>query len=205
PRAGERDQRQKKESKPGAAGLIWCSCSASAVPSIAARWPLQQSIGDERQPPGGGRVRTRKYCKPRYRRMRHICGKQSGDSHAAYEHDKLIRLHRGMAWRTEMIKLALRFAMPASAFLVGLNCAAVAQDQLRIAGGLAGTWENSFSELGQNAGFFKKHGLVLEIFYTQGAGETQQAVISGSADIGTGVGTFNTFGAFAKGAPIRVI
>jgi NitT/TauT family transport system substrate-binding protein len=63
----------------------------------------------------------------------------------------------------------------------------------------------SFSELGQNAGFFKKHGLVLEIFYTQGAGETQQAVISGSADIGTGVGTFNTFGAFAKGAPIRVI
>jgi NMT1/THI5 like len=76
---------------------------------------------------------------------------------------------------------------------------------LRIAGGLAGTWENSFSELGQNAGFFKKHGLVLEIFYTQGAGETQQAVISGSADIGTGVGTFNTFGAFAKGAPIRVI
>jgi NitT/TauT family transport system substrate-binding protein len=70
---------------------------------------------------------------------------------------------------------------------------------------LAGTWENSFSELGQNAGFFKKHGLVLEIFYTQGAGEIQQAVISGSADIGTGVGTFNTFGAFAKGAPIRVI
>jgi NitT/TauT family transport system substrate-binding protein len=80
-----------------------------------------------------------------------------------------------------------------------------AQDRLRIAGGLAGTWENSFSELGQNAGYFRKHGIELDIFYTQGAGETQQAVISGSADIGTGVGTFNTFGAFAKGAPIRVI
>ena len=91
------------------------------------------------------------------------------------------------------------------ALVVGLNSVAIAQDQLRVAAGLAGTWENSFSELGQNAGFFKKHGLVLEIFYTQGAGETQQAVISGSADIGTGVGTFNTFGAFAKGAPIRVI
>jgi NitT/TauT family transport system substrate-binding protein len=74
-----------------------------------------------------------------------------------------------------MIKLSLRFAMPAFALLVALNYAAVAQDKLRIAGGLAGTWENSFSELGQNAGFFKKHGLVLEIFYTQGAGETQQA------------------------------
>jgi NitT/TauT family transport system substrate-binding protein len=104
-----------------------------------------------------------------------------------------------------MARLALRLVTPVFALLAGLQSAAVAQDKLRVAAGLAGTWENSFSELGQNAGFFKKHGLVLEIFYTQGAGETQQAVISGSADIGTGVGTFNTFGAFAKGAPIRVI
>ena len=89
--------------------------------------------------------------------------------------------------------------------LLGASSTALAQDKLRVAAGLAGTWENSFSELGQNAGFFKKHGIELEIFYTQGAGETQQAVISGSADIGTGVGTFNTFGAFVKGAPIRVI
>src|SRR6202049_166529 len=104
-----------------------------------------------------------------------------------------------------MLKLSLRLGMPAFVLLVDLNCAAVAQDKLRIAGGLAGTWENSFSELGQNAGFFEEHRLVLEIFDTKGAGEPQQAVISGSADIGTGVGTFNTFGAFAKGAPIRVI
>jgi ABC-type nitrate/sulfonate/bicarbonate transport system substrate-binding protein len=104
-----------------------------------------------------------------------------------------------------MSRLNFRLAISVPALLVGLNCAAAAQDRLRIAAGLAGTWENSFSELGQNAGFFKKHGLELEIFYTQGAGETQQAVISGSADIGTGVGTFNTFGAFTKGAPIRVI
>src|ERR1700682_1453703 len=104
-----------------------------------------------------------------------------------------------------MSKLDLRLAASAFILLAGWNRTALAQDRLRIAAGLAGTWENSFSELGQNAGFFKKHGLVLEIFYTQGAGETQQAVISGSADIGTGLGAFNTFGAFAKGAPIRVI
>jgi len=89
----------------------------------------------------------------------------------------------------------------ASAF----NSPVLAQETLRVAAGLAGTWENSFSELGQDAGFFKRHGIALDIFYTQGAGETQQAVISGSADIGTGVGAFNTFGAFVKGAPIRVI
>jgi NitT/TauT family transport system substrate-binding protein len=104
-----------------------------------------------------------------------------------------------------MSRLNARLAFAAFACLVAFNCDASAQDKLRVAAGLAGTWENSFSELGQNAGFFKKHGIELEIFYTQGAGETQQAVISGSADIGTGVGTFNTFGAFAKGAPIRVI
>jgi NitT/TauT family transport system substrate-binding protein len=101
-----------------------------------------------------------------------------------------------------MLRRTLAFAI--ATLLLGL-VSANAQDRLRVAAGLAGTWENSFSELGQNAGFFKKHGLVLDIFYTQGAGETQQAVISGSADIGTGVGTFNTFGAFSKGAPIRVI
>src|SRR6202049_1548842 len=104
-----------------------------------------------------------------------------------------------------MIHKNIAGAMSVVAILAGSTPIARAQDKLRIAGGLAGTWENSFSELGQNAGLFKKHGLVLEIFYPQGAGDTQQAVISGSADIGTGVGTFNTFGAFAKGAPIRVI
>jgi NitT/TauT family transport system substrate-binding protein len=104
-----------------------------------------------------------------------------------------------------MSALNILHGISALLLLAGSNSAVLAQDTLRIAAGLAGTWENSFSELGQNAGFFKKHGLALQIFYTQGAGETQQAVISGSADIGTGVGAFNTFGAFAKGAPIRVI
>jgi NitT/TauT family transport system substrate-binding protein len=106
---------------------------------------------------------------------------------------------------TRMSRLNLGRGMSAFVLVAGLNSPVLAQDTLRVAAGLAGTWENSFSELGQNAGFFKKHGLALEIFYTQGAGETQQAVISGSADIGTGVGAFNTIGAFAKGAPIRVI
>lgn len=103
-----------------------------------------------------------------------------------------------------MTRFGLRFWVVVI-LLVALDTAAYAEDRLKVAAGLKGTWENSFSELGQDAGIFKKHGIVLEIFYTQGAGETQQAVISGSADIGTGVGTFNTFGAFAKGAPIRVI
>ncbi len=78
-----------------------------------------------------------------------------------------------------------------------------AQETLKLAIGQRGNWENAMPELGQKAGIFKKHALDLEILYTQGGGETQQAVISGSVDIGIGVGTGGAMGAFAKGAPIR--
>ncbi|MBX9741456.1 MAG: ABC transporter substrate-binding protein [Beijerinckiaceae bacterium] len=89
--------------------------------------------------------------------------------------------------------------------LVSASAGAMAQDKLKVAVGQRGVYENSISELGQNAGFFKKHGLELEVLYTQGSGETQQAVISGSVDIGIGVGTHGLMGAFSKGAPVRAI
>jgi NitT/TauT family transport system substrate-binding protein len=85
------------------------------------------------------------------------------------------------------------------------SSAARADDQLKLAIGARGNWETAASELGQNAGFFKKRGLQLEILYTQGSGETQQAVISGSVEIGIGLGTTSVMAAFAKGAPVRVI
>ena len=66
--------------------------------------------------------------------------------------------------------------------------AALAQDTLKIAAGQRGNWDTSISEVGQRAGIFKKHGLVLEILWTQGGGETQQAVVSGSVDIGVAGG-----------------
>jgi NitT/TauT family transport system substrate-binding protein len=91
------------------------------------------------------------------------------------------------------------------AILAGSAQAQQTPDKLKIAIGSRGVWENSISELGQNAGIFKKHNLELEILYTQGSGETQQVVIAGSVDIGVGVGSYGVFGAFSKGAPIRII
>src|SRR5918997_4590230 len=82
---------------------------------------------------------------------------------------------------------------------------AQAQDTLKIAVGQRGNWDTSVSELGQRAGIFKKHGLTLEILYTQGGGETQQAVISGSVDIGVAAGIMGVLSAFSKGAPVRII
>src|SRR6266567_5651973 len=92
------------------------------------------------------------------------------------------------------------------AFLIALaSGAAFAEDTLKLAIGQRGNWENAAPELGQKAGIFRKHGLSLELLYTQGAGETLQAVISGSVDVGIGVGTAGVLGAFAKGAPVRAI
>jgi NitT/TauT family transport system substrate-binding protein len=83
--------------------------------------------------------------------------------------------------------------------------AASAEDQLKVAIGQINNWENQPPTLGQDAGIFKKHGLVLENVGTQGAGETIQAVISGSADIGAGVGAAGVMRAFSKGAPVRIL
>jgi ABC-type nitrate/sulfonate/bicarbonate transport system substrate-binding protein len=76
---------------------------------------------------------------------------------------------------------------------------------LKLAVGQRGLWDTSISDVGQRAGIFKKHGLTLELLYTQGAGETQQAVISGSVEIGVGVGIMGVLSAYSKNAPVRII
>ena len=103
------------------------------------------------------------------------------------------------------MKLAARLRWLAVLAVVMVGTTAMAEDTLKLAIGQRGNWENAPPELGQKAGFFKKHGLALELLYTQGAGETLQAVISGSVDIGIGVGTAGVLGAYAKGAPVRAI
>ena len=80
-----------------------------------------------------------------------------------------------------------------------------AKDTLKIAIGQHGNWENAAPELGQRMGIFKKHGLTLDLLYTQGSGETMQVVIAGSADIGIGVGTPSAMAAFARGAPVLAL
>ncbi|TMG86682.1 MAG: ABC transporter substrate-binding protein [Betaproteobacteria bacterium] len=82
---------------------------------------------------------------------------------------------------------------------------ASAEDTLKLAAGQRGNWDTTIAEVGQRAGIFKKHGLILEILYTQGGGETQQAVISNSVDIGVAPGIMGVLSAFSKGAPVRVI
>jgi NitT/TauT family transport system substrate-binding protein len=103
--------------------------------------------------------------------------------------------------------------MPKQGWLSALMLAAVttvaaspssADDSFKVAIGQLEIWSGQAPVLGQKAGIFKKYGITLENFGTAGAGETVQAVISGSADFGVNVGLSGVMRAFAKGAPIRV-
>jgi NitT/TauT family transport system substrate-binding protein len=96
----------------------------------------------------------------------------------------------------------LTAALPAT---LALSRQARAADTLQLAVGQKGNWDTSVAELGQRAGIFRKHDIELDILYTQGSGETLQAVLSRSAEIGVAGGTLGAIGAFAKGAPIRII
>jgi NitT/TauT family transport system substrate-binding protein len=101
----------------------------------------------------------------------------------------------------------MRLSKTALAFVFGVTVAgqALALDKVQVAIGGRGLGESEVSEVGKLKGIFAKHGLDLEITYTAGSGETQQAVIAGSANIGVATGLLGAVGAFAKGAPLRVI
>jgi len=96
------------------------------------------------------------------------------------------------------------FALFALAAILGTESVA-AQDTLKVAAGQRGNWDTTIAEVGQRAGIFRKHGLILEILWTQGGGETQQAVISGSVDVGVAPGIMGVLSAYSKGAPVRII
>lgn len=105
------------------------------------------------------------------------------------------------------MKAWVRIGCAAFAFLLTAQQSAFAagEERLKIAVGQRGSWDTSVSDLGQRAGIFKKHGLVLDILYTSGGGETLQAALSRSVDVGVALGTMGVLGAFAKNAPLRII
>ena len=89
--------------------------------------------------------------------------------------------------------------------LLTLGTPIAAQEMLKVAVTQRGLWDTAISELGQRAGIFQKHGLKLELLYTQGGPEAHQAVISGSMEMACGGGIESVVGAFFRGAPLRII
>jgi NitT/TauT family transport system substrate-binding protein len=111
--------------------------------------------------------------------------------------------------RFDVVRNALRACLGSSLVMLaatGFTAApARGEDQLKVAIGQINNWENQAPTLGQDAGIFKRLNLVLENVGTQGAGETLQPVIAGSADLGAGVGVAGVMRAFARGAPVRIL
>jgi NitT/TauT family transport system substrate-binding protein len=96
----------------------------------------------------------------------------------------------------------------AVSFLVSLLASltpSFAAETIKVAIGSGGNLEAFIVEIGDRGGFFEKQGLKPEVFYTAGGGETLQAVISQSAQFGVSIGATGAVGAFAKGAPLRII
>src|SRR5947208_15138093 len=91
------------------------------------------------------------------------------------------------------------------AVLLGAAVDALADDALKVAVPQRGAWDAGLTELGKRGGIFKKHGLDVEVLYTQAGPESIQALIGGSIDIAVASGVSAAVGTFAKGAPIRII
>ena len=89
--------------------------------------------------------------------------------------------------------------------LAGAIRNAAAEDTLKVAIPQKGAWDAGIAELGQRGGFFKKHGLNLDILYTTAGPESIQAMIGGSIDVAVASGVSAAIGTFGKGAPIRII
>jgi NitT/TauT family transport system substrate-binding protein len=91
------------------------------------------------------------------------------------------------------------------AALLALMPKASAEDLLKVSSAERGAWESAVPELGQRAGIFRKHGIVLDLLYTEGDHETLQHVISGSVDIGLGIAATDVLRAYVRGHPVRII
>src|SRR5262245_35073551 len=121
---------------------------------------------------------------------------QHSDIRGSFRPMRLPRISLGSMRATRLAAVALFAAMFQHA---------VSADALKIASPIRGSWEGAIPELGKQAGIFQKHGLDLDILYTQGAGETLQVVVSGAVDVGLSAGTLGALGAYSKGAPVRII
>ena len=80
-----------------------------------------------------------------------------------------------------------------------------ADDSLKVVIPQKGNWDTSIVDFGIKQGFFKAEGLDVEEIFSQGGANTEQAVISGSADFAMATGTLGIISAYVKGAPIRII
>lgn len=90
-----------------------------------------------------------------------------------------------------------------AAALVGVQPARAA-DKMRVISSQKGFWDTTLILFGQQKGIFADNGLELDILWSDGGSDIQQAVITGSTDFGVAPGILGALSAFVKRAPIAV-
>lgn len=86
-----------------------------------------------------------------------------------------------------------------------ISISSMAMEKVSVAIGQKGLWDTMITLQGIEQGFFKKEGLDVSVTWTKGGSETLQAVMTGSTQYALANGTLGVLGAYAKGAPIRIV
>ncbi len=88
---------------------------------------------------------------------------------------------------------------------IGFVKAARANDLVRVACPQKGAWDTMITVQGDMNGFFKRAGIDVDVTYTAGGSDTIQVVATRGVDIAMATGTTAAIGAYAHGAPIRIL
>ena len=97
------------------------------------------------------------------------------------------------------------------AFVFGAIAAAVfctpalAADKVRLVNSTKVVFETEHPYAAKENGIFKKYNLDVSIIHGSGGAASLQAVITGSQDVVWGNGVLGVMGAYAKGAPVRIL
>ena len=99
----------------------------------------------------------------------------------------------------ELIAIALTAVLCASPRFVA------ASEILNVAVPDLGAWDSSYTEFGLQQGFFKEEGLDVRITYVADQAALESVLVSGKVDIAVGAGFADILGAWAHGAPVKII
>jgi len=96
-------------------------------------------------------------------------------------------------------------AIALTAFLCSTPRFVAASEILNVGVPDRGAWDSSYTEFGLQQGFFKEEGLDVRITYAADQTALESVLVSGKVDIAVGVGFADILGAWAHGAPVKII
>jgi NitT/TauT family transport system substrate-binding protein len=96
-------------------------------------------------------------------------------------------------------------AIALAAFLCAAPRLVAAGEILNVAVPDRGAWDSSYTVFGLEQGFFKEEGLDVRITYAADEAELESLLVSGKVDLAVGAVFIDILGAWAQGAPVKII